>query len=230
VSALRPFDREILARTLWGEARGEGIDGMRAVAHVILNRVADARWPGTVAEVCLQPSQFSAWLERDANRRKMLAVDDDDRAYLEAIRGLSLGEGGQRDLPLVVTSLHGVGDPLLRAALAQAGFTSVHPVPEQAEPDGAFPTVRFPNPEEPGADPRLERRGEHPVVRRQRHASDERATEPGADHVPTHAHEAAGGVEREREPRGPERQRRPEEAVAVPEVGREQSDRSRDGR
>jgi phosphomannomutase len=51
----------------------------------------------------------------------------------------------------VYTALHGVGDALLQRVLREAGFTHVASVPEQAEPDGAFPTVAFPNPEEPGA-------------------------------------------------------------------------------
>lgn len=56
-----------------------------------------------------------------------------------------------RSVPLVLTSLHGVGGALALRALREAGFAAVHAVPEQAEPDGAFPTVAFPNPEEPGA-------------------------------------------------------------------------------
>ena len=47
--------------------------------------------------------------------------------------------------------MHGVGARFTLEALARAGFANVHPVPEQNEPDGAFPTVSFPNPEEPGA-------------------------------------------------------------------------------
>jgi phosphomannomutase len=47
--------------------------------------------------------------------------------------------------------MHGVGNRFARRALADAGFKKVESVPEQAEPDGRFPTVKFPNPEEPGA-------------------------------------------------------------------------------
>jgi phosphomannomutase len=50
--------------------------------------------------------------------------------------------------PLVFTPLHGVSGDLLVAALARAGHTEVTVVPEQFEPDGTFPTVAFPNPEE----------------------------------------------------------------------------------
>ena len=76
---------------------------------------------------------------------------DIERAYLDGIRALMLHPGMPRDLCISYTALHGVGDRLARAALAEAGFSKVHSVPEQAEPDGAFPTVKFPNPEEAGA-------------------------------------------------------------------------------
>jgi phosphomannomutase len=64
----------------------------------------------------------------------------------------SLHDGLPRNkLRIVTTSLHGVGGAALARVLAEAGFTDVVPVEEQAEPDPDFPTVSFPNPEEPGA-------------------------------------------------------------------------------
>ncbi len=56
-----------------------------------------------------------------------------------------------RDLRIVLTPLHGVGGRTAQAVLQAAGFTDVTLVAEQAEPDPGFPTVSFPNPEEPGA-------------------------------------------------------------------------------
>src|SRR5262249_39181460 len=74
-----------------------------------------------------------------------------DRAYLEGVLGLRVHPGQGTDLTIVYTPLHGVGGPLALEALRRAGFSRVHPVEEQLHPDPAFPTVRFPNPEEPGA-------------------------------------------------------------------------------
>jgi phosphomannomutase len=56
-----------------------------------------------------------------------------------------------RDLKVVSTALHGVGGALLGDAFERAGFPRPIAVPQQQEPDAAFPTVAFPNPEEPGA-------------------------------------------------------------------------------
>jgi phosphomannomutase len=61
------------------------------------------------------------------------------------------GVAGAAGPKVVYTPMHGVGLETVRAVLTAAGFPAVIPVPEQAEPDGAFPTVAFPNPEEPGA-------------------------------------------------------------------------------
>ena len=58
---------------------------------------------------------------------------------------------GPRELTMVHTSLHGVGNEVVQRAFAGAGFAAPVVVPSQSEPDPAFPTVAFPNPEEPGA-------------------------------------------------------------------------------
>ena len=89
----------------------------------------------------------------EAEQRGLVALfgDDVERRYLDAVRGLSVRSDGDRSLPIVYTPLHGTGNRLARMALAEAGFTDVTTVPEQAEPDGDFPTVAFPNPEEKGA-------------------------------------------------------------------------------
>ncbi|MEI8255706.1 MAG: phospho-sugar mutase [Deltaproteobacteria bacterium] len=71
--------------------------------------------------------------------------------YLDAVYALGQHPGVGADLVIAYTPLHGVGHRLARMALARAGFAHVHAVAEQAEPDEAFSTVAFPNPEEKGA-------------------------------------------------------------------------------
>ncbi|MHA6792840.1 phospho-sugar mutase [Pseudonocardia bannensis] len=69
--------------------------------------------------------------------------------YLERVARLPRGTA--RTLRIALTPLHGVGGATAVHALARAGFTDVHVVGSQAAPDPRFPTVAFPNPEEPGA-------------------------------------------------------------------------------
>lgn len=68
-----------LAKTIWGEARGEGLQGMQAVANVVMNRVNAASWYGaSIKDVVLKPYQFSCWNENDPNRAKIdkLSIED----------------------------------------------------------------------------------------------------------------------------------------------------------
>ena len=71
-------------------------------------------------------------------------------AYLDRAAGL-LDESGPRELSIVYTPLHGVARDVVLAAFERAGFAAPVVVPTQADPDPDFPTVAFPNPEEPGA-------------------------------------------------------------------------------
>lgn len=87
------FSREVAARTIWMEARGEGALGEDCVAHVLLNRLATKRWGATLAAVCLSPYQFSCWNTADPNRWSMARLADDD-PVLQACRDqLDLAEG-----------------------------------------------------------------------------------------------------------------------------------------
>jgi phosphomannomutase len=82
-------------------------------------------------------------------------VDAADRAvegaYLDGLARGALHPPETTPLRMAYTALHGVGHRLVVRALARSGFEGVAAVPSQCDPDGAFPTVRFPNPEEPGA-------------------------------------------------------------------------------
>jgi phosphoglucomutase len=74
-----------------------------------------------------------------------------DAAYLAMLKSLSLQPAtiaAQHDLKIVYTPIHGTGITIVPEALKQFGFTNVHIVAEQQTPDGNFPTVVYPNPEE----------------------------------------------------------------------------------
>jgi len=87
------IDTYTLARTIWGEARGEGVNGMQAVANVIINRYKQAQadpakakqYGSTIEEICKKPYQFSAWNADDPNRAQMLTVTISDPMFREAL-------------------------------------------------------------------------------------------------------------------------------------------------
>lgn len=78
---------DTLARTLYGEARGEKVRGIEAVAAVIINRVEFALkrggywWGSDVETVCLRPWQFSCWNANDPNRNKILLVEETNKVF-----------------------------------------------------------------------------------------------------------------------------------------------------
>jgi phosphomannomutase len=74
-------------------------------------------------------------------------------AYVEATRKVASGfsAAGRDSLTVCYTPMHGVGAAVFERLVALEGFSSVHPITAQEQPDRLFPTVSFPNPEEPGA-------------------------------------------------------------------------------
>lgn len=77
--------------------------------------------------------------------------EDFDAIYLAKVKELSLAPEEiqqQKDLPIVFSPIHGASGKMVPAAIKAFGFENVHLVKEQAEPDGTFPTVVYPNPEE----------------------------------------------------------------------------------
>lgn len=81
----------------------------------------------------------------------MIGQEARDSYQREALELLDAGGYPNRDITIVYTAMHGVGGESVANLLNAAGFADVVPVTEQFEPDPAFPTADFPNPEEPGA-------------------------------------------------------------------------------
>ena len=93
--------------------------------------------------------------EAEAEAKGLLVWLDDAyyQDYRQAINATPLlnNHHNPQAISLAYTAMHGVGAEMAETLLADAGFTHVYSVAAQREPDGAFPTVKFPNPEEPGA-------------------------------------------------------------------------------
>lgn len=83
---------DLLARTIWGEARGEGTAGMQAVACVVMNRLDMARkaggfwWGDTITDICRKPYQFSVWNKDDPNRAPAVRIDKNNAVFRAALR------------------------------------------------------------------------------------------------------------------------------------------------
>lgn len=77
--------------------------------------------------------------------------EDFDKIYLDLVKKLSLSKNeilAQKNMPIVFSPIHGASGKMVPAALKAFGFENVHIVKEQEKPDGTFPTVIYPNPEE----------------------------------------------------------------------------------
>jgi phosphomannomutase len=111
---------------------------------------------GIAAAIELAAEEKIPWLEFDeAQAAGLVEVLGEafDRAYLDAILAdpLFMPGGVNANTSIAYSAMHGVGAIPAETLLAEAGFDKVYSVPAQREPDGRFPTVNFPNPEEPGA-------------------------------------------------------------------------------
>jgi phosphomannomutase len=113
-------------------------DGSQIVAPADVEISAEIEAVGTVESI---PRAEFGWESLDDT-----VVD----AYVQRVASVALPDG-PRDLRIVYTPLHGCGGEVMRRAMQATGFPAPETVSEQVAPDPDFPTVAFPNPEEPGA-------------------------------------------------------------------------------
>jgi len=117
--------------------------------------------------------------ERNSDNITIVGADFDD-IYVQANKRLSIhpeAVEAQKDLKIVFSPIHGTGITVVPKMLEAWGFTNVSVVEEQAKPDGNFPTVVYPNPEEEDAMSMAKKRGE------ELGADVVMATDPDADRV-----------------------------------------------
>jgi phosphomannomutase len=123
--------------------RADGAQILPPEAEAIAKRIGEA--PDFPA--LLRPAPADA----AANGLRLVLGDEVEAAYLAGLTSGAWHPPDPTPLRLVYTAMHGVGHRLASRALTQAGFVGVAAVPSQADPDGSFRTVPFPNPEEAGA-------------------------------------------------------------------------------
>ncbi|MGA8209312.1 MAG: phospho-sugar mutase, partial [Nocardioidaceae bacterium] len=112
-------------------------DGSQIVAPVDAAVAAHIEAVGSLSTI----ARSDAWSRLDED-----VVED----YVRDVAAL-VNPAGPRDLVVAYTPLHGVGGDTVARVLREAGFAAPHVAAQQAAPDPDFPTVAFPNPEEPGA-------------------------------------------------------------------------------
>ncbi|MEH6610539.1 MAG: phospho-sugar mutase [Halioglobus sp.] len=113
----------------------------------------DAGIANAIEHAALEPLP---WLEfEEGVSRGVICVQGEDfyRSYIDAIQASPLfsNSSGTPETSIAYTAMHGVGADVAETLLQEAGFRRFYSVESQREPDGRFPTVNFPNPEEPGA-------------------------------------------------------------------------------
>ena len=116
-------------------------DGAQVTAPHDKNIITEVNRINSIDEVKFQP---------DADRIHLIGKELDE-AYIEKVLGLSVSHDAikrNHDIKIVYSPLHGTGITLVPEVLKRFGFTNVHVVDEQAIPNGNFPTVVYPNPEE----------------------------------------------------------------------------------
>ncbi|WP_255481244.1 phospho-sugar mutase [Pontibacter sp. Tf4] len=116
-------------------------DGAQVTAPHDKNIIAEVNKITSIDEVKFEPKP---------NNIHLLGPEMDE-AYIMKVLGLSISQDAikrQHDLKIVYSSIHGTGITLVPEVLKRFGFSNVHVVEEQAEPNGNFPTVVYPNPEE----------------------------------------------------------------------------------
>ena len=106
LSAFTPEDMEFFIKTIWGEARSEGYEGMVAVAEVMLKRYRDGD-ADSLKEVLLKNRQFSCWNKGDPNLLKLLGDDvTQDPAYVTAQKAALTALSGVTNFSRGATHYH----------------------------------------------------------------------------------------------------------------------------
>lgn len=109
-------------------------------------RAIDAVGPANLVPLAPWPAEHSL----EAPSAESIPRDMTER-YIDELMALRSTPKDPSELRIVYTALHGVGATWMLEVLRRAGYSELFPVAEQLQPDPSFPSVRFPNPEEPGA-------------------------------------------------------------------------------